>query len=240
MISLFIVTAIIIAVYFFGRSFWVPLVQKVKGKRSTADVIAQYGEPARKSLTHYFEKAGISYPPPEITLLAMKEEQTLELWARDKTAKDFSIKKDFFIKSYDIKKLSGKAGPKLIEGDRQVPEGFYKAIGLNPNSSYHLSIKLDYPNLYDLQNAKKEGRINPGSDIFIHGKAVSIGCLAMGDKTIEEIFVLINDVGTKNTSVIISPHDPRTKPLKCETGQPKWVCDLYWSINNKITLGHKR
>ncbi len=239
-IFLLIILIIIIAIFFFGRNLWVPVAQKIKGKRNTADVIAQYGKQARESLIPYFTKAGVEYPPAKITLLAMKDEHKLELWARKKGFKVADQKLDFFIRSFDIKKLSGIAGPKLREGDGQVPEGFYKAISLNPNSSYHLSIKLDYPNLYDLQNARNEGRINPGSNIFIHGKAVSIGCLAMGDKIIEELFVLINDVGTNNTSVIISPFDPRSKPLECKIGQPQWICDLYWSINNKITIGHKR
>jgi murein L,D-transpeptidase YafK len=220
--------------YHHGRSIWVPLTQKISGKKTTAEVLANIGENTRQSLVPYFEKAGIDYPPPNITLVALKREHMLELWVKNATGKNI------FIRDYKIQKLSGEAGPKLREGDRQVPEGFYKITGLNPNSAYHLSIKLDYPNLYDLQNAKKEGRVKPGSNIFIHGKSVSIGCLAMGDKTIEELFTLVNDVGVKNSSVIISPHDPRSEPLKCETHQPKWVCDLYWHINNRITLGHPR
>lgn len=236
-ISLFIIV-IAIVVYFFGRSLWVPVAQKVQGKRSTADVIAKYGKQARESLTHYFKKAGVEYPPPEITLLAFKDEHKLELWAKSNKTKSDYFKRNVFIRSYKIQKLSGIAGPKLREGDAQVPEGFYKAIALNPNSSYHLSIKLDYPNLYDLQNARKEGRTTPGSNIFIHGKAVSIGCLAMGDKTIEELFVLIHDVSTKYTSVIISPFDPRKKTLKCEAGQPRWICNLYRHIDNRVTTGH--
>jgi murein L,D-transpeptidase YafK len=74
-----------------------------------------------------------------------------------------------------MKRASGKAGPKLREGDGQVPEGIYRIDGLNPNSSYHLSLKLNYPNDFDLEQARTEGRTELGGDIFIHGKAVSIG-----------------------------------------------------------------
>ena len=74
-----------------------------------------------------------------------------------------------------------------------MPEGVYRIVALNPNSSYHLSMKLDYPTEFDLSKARAEGRTRPGSDIFIHGKAVSIGCVAVGDDAIEEIFVLVRE-----------------------------------------------
>ena len=96
-----------------------------------------------------------------------------------------------FIKQYSINGASGAPGPKLREGDRQVPEGLYRLIGRNPNSNYHLSMKLDYPNSYDLRHAKREGRSNPGSNIFIHGKSLSVGCLAMSGEAIEAFFVLV-------------------------------------------------
>ena len=92
-------------------------------------------------------------------------------------------------------------------------------------------MKLNYPNDFDLAHAKTEGRTKPGSNIFIHGKAVSIGCLAVGDKTIEELFILAKDVGIKNISVVISPYDPRVKELKySEKEHPKWTKDLYKNI----------
>lgn len=174
----------------------------------------------------YFYKAGIAYPPHAITLLAMKEENKLELWAANKEGKTS------FIRSYDIKKLSGLPGPKLKEGDRQVPEGIYKIIGLNPNSSFHLSLKLNYPNEFDLKHAKIERRKFPGTNIFIHGKSVSIGCLAMGDTAIEELFVLSEDVGINKTSVVISPYDPRVKPLP-KRATEEWVNELYQHIEKE-------
>ncbi len=117
-----------------------------------------------------------------------------------------------------------------MEGDGQVPEGLYRIESLNPNSSYHLSMKLNYPNTFDLKQAKSEGRDRPGSNIFIHGKSVSIGCLAMGDSAIEELFVLATDVGRKNIQVAIAPTDPRIKLLQTTT-QPAWVGQLYDNLN---------
>ena len=215
--------------YFFGRGIWVPISQKFSGKKTTDDIVKIYGERAKSAIQPYFTQSGIAYPPKNIMLLAMKQEQKLELWASNGND-PFS-----FIHTYKIQKLSGILGPKLREGDRQVPEGIYKIIGLNPNSSYHLSMKINYPNEFDLAHAKQEGRTEPGTNIFIHGKAVSIGCLAMGDKTIEELFLLVNDVGIENTEVVIAPYDPRLKALQFdEKTMPVWTQDLYENITAKF------
>lgn len=220
----------IAVIFLFGRGYWVPVKQKLVGKKTTNDIVNLYGDRARDVLAPYFKQKNVAYPPSNLTFLALKEEQKLELWAKD--AKN----KNVFIRSYPIQKLSGEAGPKLREGDRQVPEGIYKITGLNPNSSYHLSMKINYPNEFDLIHAEKEGRTHPGTNIFIHGKAVSIGCLAMGDQVIEELFVLAKDVGTQNISVVISPHDPRNKELKYNDKEhPEWVSELYRNINKEFT-----
>lgn len=221
-----------VAFYFFGRGYWVSMTQSVKGKRTVADVVEQTGATARQRLLPHFEKAGVAYPPKEVTLLAMKEEHKLELWA--KADDDYRL-----IHGYAIKKLSGVAGPKLREGDKQVPEGIYKIIGLNPNSAYHLSMKLNYPNDFDLQHAKAEGRTEPGTNIFIHGKAQSIGCLAMGDSTIEELFLLANDTGHENFTVVIAPQDPRLQEPEVLESHPEWVPALYQSIQKVVVVFSK-
>ena len=224
----------LLGIYFFARGLWVPVTQKYLGKKTTDEVAQLYGKRARDEIIPYFEKEKIYYPPKRVTLLAMKEEKVLELWASNNN-KNYT-----FVRSYNIQKLSGKEGPKLREGDRQVPEGRYKIIGLNPNSSYHLSMKLNYPNEFDLLHAKNEGRTQPGTNIFIHGKSVSIGCLAMGDKTIEELFVLSKDVGVDNVEVVISPYDPRVKKLEYnDETQPKWVSELYQNIEKTYEVYKK-
>jgi murein L,D-transpeptidase YafK len=96
-------------------------------------------------------------------------------------------------------------------------------------------MKLNYPNEFDLLHAEMEGRTEPGSDIFIHGRAVSIGCLAMGDETIEELFILTTQVGAENVKVIIAPHDPRVYPLTTNSDQlPIWTTELYATISREI------
>lgn len=212
----------------YGRSIWYPTYLDFTGRRSVTDVLEQYGTEATDRLTPAFQKAGVPYPPAKIALLGMKAERSLELWA-------YATRDWRFIKSYPIKGASGTAGPKLREGDRQVPEGVYRITFLNPNSSYHLSMMLNYPNAFDLRHAKKEGRSQPGSNIFIHGKSGSIGCLAMGDRAIEELFVLVATVGMRNAKVVIAPHDPRTGPLlRTAPNGPSWLPELYAGIHHEF------
>jgi hypothetical protein len=200
------------------------------GERSIDDVLYSYAPYAVDQLWPYFKKAGVAYPPKDLVLIGLKEEKKLEVWARDRRNGDFR-----WIRDYSIRAASGVGGPKLRQGDRQVPEGVYRVVRLNPNSNYHLSMKLDYPNAFDLFHANEEGRYEPGSDIFIHGKSVSAGCLAMGDAAIEELFVLAAHVGTPNIKVVIAPRDPRTHPLNPgQPGLPSWTGELYHEISKEI------
>lgn len=116
----------------------------------------------------------------ELFIRAFKKEKELELWVKQNEDDDFEL-----FKAYDICKSSGILGPKRREGDLQVPEGFYHIDRFNPKSKYHLSLGINYPNDSDLIRGDAE---HPGSDIFIHGKCVTIGCLPMGDRGIEEIY----------------------------------------------------
>lgn len=198
------------------------------GQSTVQGILQTYGERVKGKFNYYFSKAKVSYPPREVILVALKQEKKLELWAKDRG--EFR-----FIRDYYIMAASGVAGPKLRQGDRQVPEGIYRITEMNPNSHYHLSMKIDYPNEFDLFHAGQEGRTNPGADIFIHGKAASIGCLAMGDEAIEELFVLTAQVGAENVKVVIAPHDPRTYPLKVASEKlPEWTPALYSMISREI------
>jgi murein L,D-transpeptidase YafK len=143
---------------------------------------------------------GISYPPRSLYIRAFKRERQMELWASSSTTQPHKL-----VKTYTIAAVSGDVGPKRREGDYQVPEGFYTIDRFNPLSSYHLSLGLDYPNKSDRILSDKK---HPGGDIFIHGNRVSIGCMAMTDDKIEEIYVLASDVrsaGQKKIPVHIFP-----------------------------------
>lgn len=125
---------------------------------------------------------GLKFGDP-VFLRAFKEEQALEVWMRPQGESRFVL-----FRSYPIAAASGRPGPKLAEGDRQVPEGFY-AFGrrhLHPASKYHLAFNIGYPNEFDRHHERT------GSFIMVHGNRVSIGCLAMTDVRIEEIYTLVD------------------------------------------------
>jgi murein L,D-transpeptidase YafK len=110
----------------------------------------------------------------------LKRESALELFM--KGSKGWSL-----VQTYPICAWSGALGPKIREGDGQSPEGFYEVTrsALNPNSSYHLSFNLGFPNAYD----RAHGRT--GSFLMVHGACSSIGCYAMTDPAIDEIYRLV-------------------------------------------------
>lgn len=120
-----------------------------------------------------------------------KEESLLEVWIRSGT--EYQHLKDYFICAY-----SGYLGPKLQEGDRQSPEGFYKVkkYQLNPNSKYHLSFNLGFPNAYDRAHERT------GSFLMVHGNCVSDGCYAMTDEKIEEIYSLVESALQKGQAYV--------------------------------------
>lgn len=124
----------------------------------------------------------LSYPPRYLLLRGFKKEKELELWASDGGTYDL-------LKVYPICMLPGKPGPKIRQGDKQVPEGIYEVDTLNPESEFHLSFRINYPNQADLIRSSREK--DPGGDIYIHGDCVSVGCLPMGDEFIEELFWLV-------------------------------------------------
>jgi L,D-transpeptidase catalytic domain len=219
-IVLLLVAAASGAFILYGRSMWFPLLLQIRGPRSVADVIARYGPAARSRLKPHFAKARVAYPPKDIALLVFKDERRVALWARDGAQWRF-------IRDYPVLAASGHAGPKLREGDRQVPEGVYRIEHLNPNSSFHLSMKVNYPNAFDRRMGKSDGRHRLGGDIFIHGKAVSIGCVAVGDRAIEELFTLVAETGHSRVKVVIAPNDLRTRGPIFHEPTPRWAGELY-------------
>lgn len=221
---------LVFLLHHYARSFWFPVVLKVKGSNTVSEVIAKYEDETKNELSPFFSNVGIDYPPAKLALVAFKDSNELELWASDGELNYVLVKR------YPIKAASGVLGPKLKEGDRQVPEGVYKISGFNPNSSYHLSMKINYPNKYDLAHAKAEGRHEPGTNIFIHGKAASIGCLAMGDAAIERLFTLVYKVGRANAVVLISPTDPSENELVPPSDVPEWTSELYENIKAQYAL----
>jgi murein L,D-transpeptidase YafK len=198
-------------------------------EKTVADRLEQYGTNARARLAPFFVKAVVAYPPTALAFIGLKEEKTLQIYAKSGT-NGFK-----FIREYPILAASGVAGPKLREGDKQVPEGIYPIEWLNPNSSYHLSMRIGYPNAFDREQAAKDGRTKLGGDIMIHGNAKSVGCLAMGDEAAEEFFVLAADTKIENITVIIAPVDFRAgKTLATDAKLPGWTATLYPQIRSRL------
>lgn len=115
-----------------------------------------------------------------IYIRVFKAEQKLELWA--KNAEDAAFK---LIREYDICQTSGTLGPKRMEGDLQMPEGFYYINHFNPQSNFYLSLGINYPNASDKILGVK-GKL--GSAIYIHGSCVTIGCFPITDDKIKELY----------------------------------------------------
>ncbi len=197
-------------------------------QESMADAVHQYGPAAEARVMPAFRKAGVAYPPQQVAFLIFKHERRLELWASDGTGWHF-------IKKYNVLAASGGPGPKLHEGDDQVPEGVYRLIGMNPQSHFHLSLNVNYPNEFDRTHAAIDHRHQLGDDIFIHGNDVSIGCVAIGDKAIEELFMVVYRVGVENVQVVIAPDDLRHKRPLTVNNAPVWLPQLYQQIQMALS-----
>lgn len=213
--------------YRFGQAIWGPAYLKIVGKRTVSDAVEQFGPAARDRLRPSFAAAGVPFPPKRIALVAFKDIFRLELYAEHNG-------RWVFVRDYRIRGASGQAGPKLREGDRQVPEGVYAIEGLNPNSSFHLSMKVDYPNEFDRAMAQRDGRTQLGGDIFIHGESASVGCLAMGNEAIEELFTLAADIGAEQVHVLIAPCDLRTQTPAPMAESPPWLPELYAQLETEL------
>ncbi len=165
-------------------------------------------------LKRAMEEAGLRYGAP-VFVRVLKEEGELELWVEVKEGERWKL-----FRKWRIAGMSGKLGPKLKEGDLQAPEGFYE-VGkkqLNPMSRFHLSFNVGYPNAYD----RFHGRT--GSLIMVHGSNVSIGCFAMTDPVIEEIYLLVEAAlkgGQEAVKVQIFPF--RMTPEKMAAVEGEWA-----------------
>jgi murein L,D-transpeptidase YafK len=129
-----------------------------------------------------FEEKGMAKESPILARI-FKEESELEIWKQDNTGR-FAL-----LKTYPICRWSGELGPKIKQGDRQAPEGFYTITPgqMNPNSAYYLSFNMGFPNAFD----RAHGRT--GAHLMVHGDCSSAGCYAMTDDQIGEIYSLARE-----------------------------------------------
>lgn len=204
------------------------LMQKLRGKATVSDRVAEFGPLVRARWQPYFEQRNVGYPPQKVVLVGFKREKQLQVYASN------AGQVPRLIRTVAIQGLSGRLGPKLRYGDFQVPEGFYRIESLNPNSAFHLALRVNYPNAFDRSQAQKEDRSELGGDIMIHGSNASIGCLAMGDEVAEDLFVLAAETGVENVEIILSPLDFREDSMSRDEKRPQWVNELYREISAAV------
>lgn len=197
-----------------------------QGPRSVERVQARYEADVRSRLGADLDRARVDWPPKRMTLLGFKKEKVVELWLGGGGG-------ERFVKRYPVLAASGGSGPKTRRGDEQVPEGIYGLPALNPNSSFHLSIRVDYPSSADRVDLGSD--VDMGGDIFVHGSDVSIGCLAMGDTAIEELFIVASRVPAEQRRILIAPHDFRQNPASPPKESRRWVLDRYRQLRAELT-----
>lgn len=222
-----LIVSIIAIFYRYGRSIYIPVLNKMSDKETVHSIQEELTTDVLDRLRNDLNQIGLKTLPDSISILAFKEEEILEVWAQVDD-------NNRLLKSYPFSANSGMLGPKLKEGDKQIPEGLYKIEYLNPNSSYHLSLKVSYPNDFDQKKTIEDGRTDIGSDIFIHGRDVTVGCIPLGDKAIEELFIMAATAIENNIAVIISPRDFRLNNNFPTVTSVGWSEELYKSIKMRL------
>lgn len=130
----------------------------------------------------YFARREISYRNFQLFIRAFKKEKLLEVWVKESMADHYKL-----LSTYNFCATSGDLGPKRKEGDLKIPEGVYTINHFNPQSNFHLSLGINYPNASD----KILGdQAHPGGAIYLHGNCVTIGCIPLTDDKIKELYIL--------------------------------------------------
>ena len=142
------------------------------------DALKRKGDTLQKQ----FEAKGLAWPAKFLYIRSFKLDGQLEVWVKNDRKEAYKL-----FKTYKVCAMAGTLGPKRMQGDYQVPEGFYYINEFNPHSNYYLSLGLNYPNTSDriLSDSLK-----PGGDIYIHGSCVTVGCIPVTDQQIDELYIL--------------------------------------------------
>jgi len=189
--------------------------------------LKKYGMAAKERLLPEFQDAGVEYPPTHIDLLYFKDENALKLFVTNKAGK---LK---LLKSYTPVSASGGQGPKLKEGDLQIPEGCYGITNLDAMT--HLAFWVNYPNAVDRSNATHDHRTNLGGNIQVHAGSFSTGCIVLSNEDMQELFLLGYEVGCKNIELVVTPCNLLAKKPDVDFRiQPKWLPKLYADLRNKL------
>jgi murein L,D-transpeptidase YafK len=159
--------------------------------------------------------AGLALGEPAYVRI-FKREKRLEIWMQPQANAPYVL-----FRSYAVCTFSGALGPKLREGDHQAPEGFYRVTAkqLNPNSRHHLAFNLGFPNALDRQLGRT------GSLLMVHGGCTSVGCFAMGDAQVDEIYAVVEAAlrgGQPGVDVAVFPYD-LSGPAAADAAAGRWT-----------------
>lgn len=162
----------------FAQGAFANFIDYQKGFNRPGDALKRKEDTLQKQ----FAAKKLDWPARQIYVRSFKYDGELEVWVRNDRKESFKL-----FKTYKVCALAGTLGPKRMQGDYQVPEGFYYINEFNPNSQYYLSLGLNYPNASDKILSDS---LHPGGDIYIHGSCVTVGCIPVTDKFIDEIYLL--------------------------------------------------
>jgi murein L,D-transpeptidase YafK len=179
------------------------------------------------TLRKQFAKQGLTYPPEQLYLRSFKYDSQLEVWVKEPGASAYQL-----FKTYKVCAMAGALGPKRMEGDYQVPEGFYVINELNPRSMYNFSLGLNYPNASDKLLSDS---VRPGGEIYIHGSCITVGCIPILDAPVEELYVLA--VHAKNKGQDFIP--VHVFPVRFATAKSKEVLEKAWQEDADLKKFHK-
>lgn len=141
-----------------------------------------------------FKEKGLVWPAKYLYLRSFKYDSELEVWVKNTHNEPYKL-----FKTYKICALAGSLGPKRFEGDFQVPEGLYYLNQFKPNSNYHMALGVNYPNASDRILSDP---VKPGSEIYVHGSCVTVGCIPLTDQPMEELYVLAASTKTAGQDFI--------------------------------------
>jgi hypothetical protein len=191
--------------------------------------LKRYGPEAKMRIRKQFQRAKATYPPKHTSWICLKQEKIVLIFAK---GEDGKMKQ---ITAYPIVASSGALGPKLQEGDLQVPEGFYKPTNLDAGT--HLCTWVNYPNRTDQANAKLDHRTKLGGNIQIHEGVLSTGCVVLDHDAMAELFILAHDTGCQNADLIMAPCNLVAKNPDLDfTKQPKWLPKLYGDMKKVMAI----
>lgn len=182
LISLLIIHHLLFTIHSFAQPTQKDFLAQQKSFRKVSDVFRAKEDTLKKQ----FAEKGIIWPAKFMYIRSFKYDSDLEVWVKNERKEQYKL-----FKTYKVCALAGTLGPKRMEGDYQVPEGFYYINEFRPNSNYHLALGVNYPNASDRILSDS---LTPGSAIYVHGSCVTVGCIPITNDQIEDLYLIASTV----------------------------------------------